>query len=287
MNMRFRRLKSWAVIAAAIPTALGLSAVAAPAAHAETSPDGANDWNCKPSFLHPRPVVLVHGTFENMAFNWQKLSPALKKAGYCVYALNYGGAKDAPIQGTGEIAASAGQLSAFVDKVLAATGASKVDMVGHSQGGMMPRYYLKFLGGASKVGKLIGIVPSNHGTNLDGLVELGSLLGITQAVVKAAPAAGEQITDSDFLKNLNAGGDTVPGVQYIVLSTKYDEVVTPYTSEFLNGSNAQNVLLQDKCANDTNAHVGIAFDPVMIKFVENSLDVWGPYWPIDCGNPLG
>jgi triacylglycerol esterase/lipase EstA (alpha/beta hydrolase family) len=232
-------------------------------------------------------VVLVHGTFENMAFNWQKLSPALKKAGYCVYALNYGGAKDAPIQGTGEIAASAGQLSAFVDKVLAATGASKVDMVGHSQGGMMPRYYLKFLGGASKVGKLIGIVPSNHGTNLDGLVELGSLLGITQAVVKAAPAAGEQITDSDFLKNLNAGGDTVPGVQYIVLSTKYDEVVTPYTSEFLNGSNAQNVLLQDKCANDTNAHVGIAFDPVMIKFVENSLDVWGPYWPIDCGNPLG
>jgi triacylglycerol esterase/lipase EstA (alpha/beta hydrolase family) len=287
MNMRFRRLKSWAVIAAAIPTALGLSAVAAPAAHAETSPDGANDWNCKPSFLHPRPVVLVHGTFENMAFNWQKLSPALKKAGYCVYALNYGGAKDAPIQGTGEIAASAGQLSAFVDKVLAATGASKVDMVGHSQGGMMPRYYLKFLGGASKVGKLIGIVPSNHGTNLDGLVELGSLLGITQAVVKAAPAAGEQITDSDFLKNLNAGGDTVPGVQYIVLSTKYDEVVTPYTSEFLNGSNAQNVLLQDKCANDTNAHVGIAFDPVMIKFVENSLDIWGPYWPIDCGNPLG
>lgn len=285
--MRFRRLKSWAVIAAAIPTAIGLSAVAAPAAHAETSPDGANDWNCKPSFVHPRPVVLVHGTFENMAFNWQKLSPALKKAGYCVYALNYGGAPDAPIQGTGEIAESAGQLSAFVDKVLAATGASKVDMVGHSQGGMMPRYYLKFLGGASKVNKLIGIVPSNHGTNLDGLVTLGSLLGITQAVVKAAPAAGEQITDSDFLKNLNAGGDTVPGVQYIVLSTKYDEVVTPYTSEFLNGSNAQNVLLQDKCANDTNAHVGIAFDPVMIKFVENSLDIWGPYWPIDCGNPLG
>ncbi|MWA01841.1 alpha/beta fold hydrolase [Actinomadura sp. LD22] len=285
--MRFRRLKSWAVIAAAIPTALGLTSVLAPAAHAETSPDGANDWNCKPSFLHPRPVVLVHGTFENMAFNWQKLSPALKKAGYCVYALNYGGAPDAPIQGTGEIAASAGQLSAFVDKVLAATGASKVDMVGHSQGGMMPRYYLKFLGGAAKVNKLIGIVPSNHGTNLDGLVELGSLLGITQAVVKAAPAAGEQITDSDFLKNLNAGGDTVPGVQYIVLSTKYDEVVTPYTSEFLNGSNAQNVLLQDKCANDTNAHVGIAFDPVMIKFVENSLDIWGPYWPIDCGNPLG
>ncbi len=59
-------------------------------------------------------------------------------------------------------------------------------MVGHSQGGMMPRYYMKFLGGAAKVNKLVGLVPSNHGTSLSGLVQLGSLLGITQAVVKAA-----------------------------------------------------------------------------------------------------
>ncbi|MER7546619.1 alpha/beta fold hydrolase [Spirillospora sp. NPDC127506] len=285
--MRFRRLRSWAATAAAAAAVLAATGLAAPAAHAETSPDGANDWNCRPSFWHPRPVVLVHGTFENMAFNWQKLSPALKKAGYCVYALNYGGPEDGPIQGIHDIPASAGELSAFVDRVLASTGASKVDIVGHSQGGMMPRYYMKFLGGAAKVGRLVGLVPSNHGTNLAGLVQLGSLLGITQAVVKAAPAAGQQITGSDFLKELNAGGDTVPGPAYIVLATRYDEVVTPYTSAFLNGSNAQNVLLQDKCPDDTNAHVGIAFDPVAIKFVLNSLDIWGPYWPIDCGRPLG
>ncbi len=35
---------------------------------------------------------------------------------------------------------SAPQLAAFVDKVLAATGASKVDLVGHSEGTVMPRY---------------------------------------------------------------------------------------------------------------------------------------------------
>ncbi|MQY09565.1 esterase/lipase family protein [Actinomadura macrotermitis] len=281
--MRLRRLRSWAVIAAALPALIGLTGTTA---HAETVPAGANDWNCRPSFAHPRPVVLVHGTFENMAFNWQKLSPELKKAGYCVFALNYGGAKDAPIQGTGDIPTSAGELSAFVDKVLAATKTGKVDIVGHSQGGMMPRYYMKFLGGAAKVNKLVGIVPSNHGTTASGLAALGSLLGITQAVVQAAPAAGQQIVGSDFLKKLNADGDTVPGPTYIVLATKYDEVVTPYTSAFLNGSNAQNVLLQDKCAGDTNAHVGIDFDPVMVRFVLNSLDIWGPYWPINCGSPL-
>ncbi|CAM5231106.1 Alpha/beta fold hydrolase OS=Streptomyces tendae OX=1932 GN=F3L20_09145 PE=4 SV=1 [Streptomyces tendae] len=54
----------------------------------------------------------------------------------------------------------------------AATGAAKVDIVGHSQGGMMPRHYLKFLGGAAEVNALIGIAPTNHGTTLGGLTAL-------------------------------------------------------------------------------------------------------------------
>ena len=113
-------------------------------AHPQTPPPGA-DNGCQPSAAHPEPVILVNGTFANQDDNWQAASPLLANHGYCVFTFNYGGPSASSIvQGTGDIAASAGQLGAFVTTVLASTGAGKVDLVGHSQGGMMPRYYLKF-----------------------------------------------------------------------------------------------------------------------------------------------
>ena len=97
---------------------------------------------------------------------------------------------------------SAAQLKAFVDKVLAATGAAKVSMVGHSQGGMMPRYYIKFLGGASKVDDLVGLAPSNHGT--------ANPLLLTPGLGYLCPSCLQQKTGSAFLTHLNAGDET-PG----------------------------------------------------------------------------
>jgi hypothetical protein len=93
--------------------------LAAPAgAAAAPSPPGSNDPTCKPTAAHPFPVVLVHGTFENMDDNWQAAAPLLANHGYCVFAFNYGGATaDSDFQGTGDIAAAAGQLAAFVNHV--------------------------------------------------------------------------------------------------------------------------------------------------------------------------
>ncbi|MEU2730730.1 esterase/lipase family protein [Streptomyces griseoviridis] len=261
---------------AAVLLAAAVSVIPATAAHAASAPSaGWNDYSCKPSAAHPRPVVLVHGTFANSVDNWLGLAPYLEDRGYCVFSLDYGRLPGVPlIGGLGPVDASAAQLSTFVDKVLAATGAAKADLVGHSQGGMMPRYYLKFLGGAAKVNALVGIAPSNHGTDLDGLTNLLPYFpGVGDLLTTKTPALADQVVGSALLTKLNAGGDTVPGVHYTVIASKYDEVVTPYRSQFLSGSDVRNVLLQNLCAVDLSEHVLIGLtDRIAFHEVANSLD---------------
>ncbi|WP_416520255.1 esterase/lipase family protein [Streptomyces achromogenes] len=259
---------------------LAVAAVVVPAATASASgtaatSSGWNDYACKPSAAHPRPVVLVHGTFGNSVDNWLGLAPYLTSRGYCVYSLDYGELPGVPLfHGLGPIDKSAAQLSAFVDKVLTATGAAEADLVGHSQGGMMPRYYLKFLGGAAKVHALVGIAPDNHGTDLDGLTNLLPYFpGAEDLLDAATPGLADQIVGSDFLTRLNAGGDTVPGVRYTVIATKYDEVVTPWRTQYLSGAGVRNVLLQDLCPLDLSEHLAIGlFDRIAFHEVANALD---------------
>ncbi|MEU4499333.1 alpha/beta fold hydrolase [Streptomyces sp. NPDC023998] len=236
---------------------------------------GWNNYSCKPSAAHPRPVVLVHGTLGNSVDNWLALATYLVNRGYCVFSLDYGQLPGVPFfNGLGPIDKSAEQLDTYVDEVLAATGASEADLVGHSQGGLMPRYYLKFLGGADKVNALIGLAPDNHGATLSGLANLLPYFPGAEDLLKATtPGLADQMAGSAFLTKLNAGGDTVPGVRYTVISTKYDEVATPWRSQYLEGPNVRNVLLQDLCSVDLSEHLAIGlFDRIAYHEVANALD---------------
>jgi triacylglycerol lipase len=51
-------------------------------------------------------------------------------------------------------------LRAFVNKVRRATGAGQVDILGHSQGTLMPNYYAKFLGGAPYLHSYVSLARS-------------------------------------------------------------------------------------------------------------------------------
>ena len=98
------------------------------------SPPGANDWSCHPTSAHPYPVVL--GAWHVRRHDGVVEPDLAAPEGGRLLRLR------ARLRQPrhGPIEESAPQLRDFVDRVLAATGARKVSLVGHSQGGMMPRY---------------------------------------------------------------------------------------------------------------------------------------------------
>ena len=269
------------VLLGSLVAALLLGAGLAPAAadggssfQFPTAPEGdvagVNDWGCRPSTKRPEPIVLVHGTFGDRRHLLENLSQALLAKGFCVYSLDYGN------RGTQDIPTSARTLQAFVSKVLGATGAAKVSMVGHSQGGMMPRYYIKFLGGKKYVDDLVGLVPSNHGTQSTqpGNPITGLLFQTT------CPACVQQSAGSEFLAQLNAGDETPGKISYTQITTRYDEVVTPYLSAYLAaGKRTTNITLQDLCPGNLSEHVFIPTDPVAIQLVLHALIRTGPADP--------
>jgi triacylglycerol lipase len=129
---------------------------------------------------------------------------------------------------------------------------------------MMPRYYIKFLGGATKVQSLVGLAASNHGT-LNPTTVAGALTGCV--------ACYQQQTGSSFLTQLNAGDESPPPVSYTVIETMYDAVIIPYTAAFLSGpaTRVTNVTLQKQCPRDVVGHVGITSSQVALQWVENAL----------------
>lgn len=247
---------------------------------------GTNDWSCKPTAEHPRPVVLVHGTFGNQSTNWQTYGPLLKNNGYCVFALTYG-ALPAPypvnaLGGFTSMRTSAEQLRLFVDRVLAATKAGKVDLMGHSQGTLMPAYYLKYLGGAPKVHNYISLASLWHGTEIVP-ADVARTLGLDPSNIPVCVACGEFNPNSSFMKQIRAGGVAVPGVHYVNIVTKYDQLIRPYTSGIEAGMT--NIVVQDRCQIDYSEHFEIAADRNATLYVLNALDPAHPR-PITCSLTL-
>jgi triacylglycerol lipase len=243
------------------------------------SPIGANNWSCRPSQAHPNPVVLLHGYLGNRYGNWQYMAPKLALAGYCVFAPTYGMRPDAApplnlLGGIGPAVDNAAEIGRFVDRVREATGAAKVDLVGHSEGSLVPQYYLKHLGGAGKVDKYVALTPLWYGTAFFGASEINRLAiqhgldpTLGRFVDELCGPCRSFLTGADFLDGLD---EPVPGVAYTTIMTRYDEFVHPWTSGYMDG--ATNIVLQDVCAVDLSEHIAVAYDPVVFRLIRNALD---------------
>jgi pimeloyl-ACP methyl ester carboxylesterase len=219
---------------------------------------------CQPPAAHPYPVILVHGTFANQALSWNALRPLLEADGFCVFSLDYGN------NATGPMAQSGDTVAAFARQVLAQTGAAKVSFVGHSQGGSLSRYVAKDKGLLAQTDDIVGLAPSSHGTT-QPLTGPAALLGCA--------ACADQAAGSPFMQALNTPPEAPGPASYTVVSTRYDEVVTPYQSQALSGTGVTNVVLQDRCAGDHTEHVGIIYDPVALQWTRNALLRAGPANP--------
>ncbi len=251
-----------AVLAAALPATPAeaqLQAVPVPG----LSPPGSNDFACTPRDERP-PVILVHGTLVDMTTSWGALAPLLVADGFCVFALDYGA------RGTAPVDTSADELAAFTRRVLAATGAEKVSFVGHSQGGLLARWTVRSRGLLDATQEIVGLAPSHHGTT-QPLALLVTQLGCLSCADQAAGSA--------FLARANAAPEASPEIDHTVVTTIYDEVVTPPSSQALSGPTVGNVVLQDQCPANTSEHVAVLYDPVALAWIRHALLRGGPADP--------
>jgi pimeloyl-ACP methyl ester carboxylesterase len=108
----------------------------------------------------PRPIILVHGYAMNRA-NFLLLGWRLARAGLGpIYGFEY--------WSLGKTSSAARRLGEYVGAVRAATGADRVDLIGHSMGGMVSRYFVSLGGGAEQVKNLITIGSPHGGTDVSG-----------------------------------------------------------------------------------------------------------------------
>jgi len=238
------------------------------------------------------PVVLIHGTWMNAYNTWSMLAPKLHEAGHRVFAMNYG-RDTTPLAGRPKAVHASTSLregqrgvARFIEGVLDHTGAPQVDLIGHSQGVAQARLYLHSSGGVNredpsknKVRQLIGFGGCNHGTTMSGLgTGLQKLLGAELmerwSYKLLGGAAVDQLMGSKFMDWLNKEGDTHPGVEYLMIMSRYDEIATPWRSQRLEageGHTVRNVLLQDEHKTDISDHLSILYSPAAIDLVHEAL----------------
>ncbi|KAF8952399.1 hypothetical protein BGZ46_003498 [Entomortierella lignicola] len=237
---------------------------------------GLNDYSCKLTAAHPRPLVLVHATLLTVD-SWSNFAPEFIKEGYCVFGLTYGYYKnETEFGGLAPIEDSAQELGTFVNNVLAKMNSKQVDIVGHSQGGILARYWIKYLDGAGKVYRHVGVSPITHGTTLDDITTFAKALNLFNGSESTfdyfAPSFYQMVVNSTFMEKLNAGGVTAPGVIHSNIATKYDEVVTPYENCYMEVPGVTNTLLQDLCMASLNEHLTMVDSDVVLQWVLNQLD---------------
>jgi len=187
-----------------------------------------------------RPVVLVHGLASNAATwaEYTKQGGYLSAFGLRGFAIGDGQAEgemfmgdpSQPLKQTKTIAQNAEEIARYVAGVKRATGAQAVDLVAHSMGGLVSRYYIDRLMGGRDVAQLIMLGSPHGGTSCANLpASLGLYLPATVELrpVYLAEVFNRQITRRHGVPfHLLAGNPIIKSFQAPCTATPSDLVVS-------------------------------------------------------------
>lgn len=169
-----------------------------------------------PPALTHTPIIFVHG-WNSSASTWSTMLARFRADGWTdaeLHAFSYDFSKSN--------ATTAGIIAAKVDSIRAKTGAAKVTLITHSMGSLPARYYLRNLGGDSKVLAMASLAGVDHGTST--------------AYVCLQTSCMQMWPGSSFLSALNATDETPGTTFYATWRSPCDEVVNPRSSTILSGA---------------------------------------------------
>lgn len=216
-----------------------------------------------PVLLNPATGVTAQ---ENYSWNWER---ALSAAGipWCAYT--------APYHTLGDIPTS-GEYLVYAIRTMYARSGRRIDILGHSQGGMSMRWALRFWPDTRHmVDDVVGFAGSNHGTTAAAVCVDG-----------CPPAVWQQYASSSFIRALNSYAETFAGISYTEVYSHTDEVVQPNANDHgssslhTGGGSITNVATQDICPNDWYEHIMLgSIDPVAYALAIDALTHPGPADP--------
>jgi len=273
------RAKLIPALAALLPLARGLD-WSLPSDLVENPLYGApdNDFDCQSDH---NPVIMLHGLSSQREVGLNIFSHHLKDLGYCVFSETYGAHKLVPwVGGLTDMRESAADIASFIKEVKERTGTEKVDLVGHSEGGIMALYVPMTQEGISEVvDHNIALGPAVHGAQYFGFTDIFYIGGdVTRELVSLAletlgcEACDQMATGGDIYNDFAAAERiSQEGNKPTIIMSTADTLVAPETSR-VEEDGVRNIIIQDTCPDDKVGHAGLGWSKNVWNLVENELN---------------
>ncbi|MEU5662789.1 esterase/lipase family protein [Streptomyces longwoodensis] len=198
----------------------------------------------------PPPVVLLHGFIDNRSVFVLLRRSLVQHGRHRVESLNY-----SPL--TCDIRTAAELLGRHIEEICERTGSQQVDVVGHSLGGLIARYYVQCLGGDLRVRTLVTLGTPHSGTRVAPLAN-------------AHPIVRQMRPESPLIQELQA---PAPGcrTRFVSFWSDLDHLMDPLESACVDHPDlhAENVRVSGV------GHLALPVHPAVATGIRQALDGTG------------